>query len=173
MNPADLVTPSLINYCRNFTTIVICGYTKSGKVTIANKLASQLNMMLFKSDDFIDYVDRENSLNMFMNGVIPYYNKRTPIIVEGITSFRLLRKGIQTNTFHPDLIIKTKCNESTIKHFYEKDGESSKIVRALAFNRGLDKIWDEYRSLLRDNPFIKPPQYLELETTLPQLKYNG
>ena len=170
MNPASLVTPSLINYCRNFTTIVICGYTKTGKVTIAEKLASQLNIPLFKSDDYIDHMDRENSLYIFMDNILPYYNRKLPIIVEGITCFRLLRKGIQTNTFHPDLIIKTKCNDPTIKYFYEKDGESSKINRALSFNKGLDKIWNEYTFLLKSNMYIKPPQYIELETTLPQYK---
>ena len=52
MNPADLVTPQLINYCSPLQTIVVCGYTKTGKITIAKKLAEQLNRVLFISDDY-------------------------------------------------------------------------------------------------------------------------
>jgi hypothetical protein len=171
MNPADLVTPHLIDHCRNFNTIVILGHTKTGKVTIAEKLASQLGRPLFKSDDYIDYDNRENSLYTFIDGILPYYNNRTPIIVEGITCFRLLRKGIQTEIFHPDLVIKTKCSDATIKHFYEKDGEGAKVNRVLSFNKGLNKIWDEYISLLSSNIYNKLPQYIELETSLPQYRY--
>ena len=171
MNPADLVTNDLINYCKNFPIIVICGYTKTGKVTIAKKLSEQLNRPLLKSDDYIDYQNRENSLYLFMDAVIPYVNNNMSVIVEGISCFRLLRKGIQLGNFSPDLIIKTKCNNYTISYFYEKDGESNKIEKALSFNRGLNKIWDEYRKLLLNNSHLKRPQYIELETTLPEFSY--
>ena len=62
MNPADLVTKDLIKYCNNFPIIVVCGYTKTGKVTIARKLSQSLNRPLLESDNYIDYHDRSNSL---------------------------------------------------------------------------------------------------------------
>jgi hypothetical protein len=171
MNPSDLVTEDLINYCRNFPIIVVCGYTKTGKVTIARELSKQLNRPLLESDDYIDYQNRKNSLYLFMNAVIPYTNTNTPVIVEGISCFRLLRKGIQLGNFLPDLIIKTKCNNYTISYFYENGGESHKIEKALSFNNGLNKIWNEYRKLLLENPHLKRPRYIELETTLPEFSY--
>jgi hypothetical protein len=171
MNPADLVTKDLIKYCNNFPIIVVCGYTKTGKVTIARKLSQSLNRPLLESDNYIDYHDRSNSLYLFMDAILPYVKTHTPVIVEGISCFRLLRKGLQLGNFHPDLIIKTKCNEYTIRYFYEKDGESHKIEKAISFNNGLNKIWDEYRKMLLDNPHLKRPQYLELETTLPEFSY--
>jgi hypothetical protein len=172
MNPAHLVTPQILNICSNNPVIVICGYTKTGKVTIAKKISSALNRPLFISDDYITEENKSDSLYRLIDGILPYYNKKIPIIVEGILCFRLLRKGIQLNNFYPDLIIKTKCNDSTIKHFYEKDNEANKIPRALSFNKGLNKIWNDYISLLHQNPSLKRPKYIELETTLPQLKYN-
>jgi uridine kinase len=57
MNPGDLVTNHLIEHCKTLNTIVICGYTKTGKVTIAKKLANALNRPLFVSDDFINIED--------------------------------------------------------------------------------------------------------------------
>jgi adenylate kinase family enzyme len=115
MNPSDLVTPNLITHCSQFKTIVILGYTKTGKVTIAKKLAQELNYPLFESDHYINIKDREQSLYNLIDHVLPYYQSNQPIIIEGILCFRLLRKGLQLNNFSPDLIIKTKCNDETIK----------------------------------------------------------
>jgi hypothetical protein len=165
MNPADLVTPQLVNYCAPMNTIVVCGYTKTGKITIAKKLAEQLNRPLFISDDYQN-LDSKDSLSIFMEDVLKYYSQKLPIIVEGILCFRLLRKGIKESCFFPDLILKTKCDENTIRHFYNKDGEGHKIERALAFNRGLNTIWTEYQDLLATNPWLKRPYYLELNTSL-------
>jgi len=166
MNPAELVTSQLVNYCSPLKTIVVCGYTKTGKITIAKKLAEQLNRMLFISDDYSFEKYGDKTLEIFMSNVLPYHQKGIPIIVEGVLCFRLLRKGIQEDCFYPDLILKTDCNEETIKYFYKKDGEESKISRALSFNKGLNKIWNDYLDLVSLNPRIKKPQYLELNTSL-------
>jgi 2-phosphoglycerate kinase len=168
MNPADLVTPQLINLCSRNNTIVICGFTKTGKITIAEKLAKELNRKLFISDNY-QFVKPDESLYVFMDDIMKEYKNGTPMIVEGILCFRLLRKGIQLNNFFPDLILKTKCSENTIRHFYKKDGEESKINRALSFNKGLDKIWKDYLDLLYTNPQVKRPGYVELNTSLPNL----
>ena len=168
MNPEALITPQLIDTCSKNNTIVICGFTKTGKITIAKKLAKELNRKLIISDDY-QSIKPEESLYVFMEDILSEYNKGNPIIVEGILCFRLLRKGIQLNNFSPDLILKTKCSENTIRHFYKKDGEESKINRALSFNKGLDKIWNDYLDLLYINPQIKKPGYIELNTSLPNL----
>jgi hypothetical protein len=51
------------------------------------------------------------------------------------------------------------------------DREEYKINRALSFNKGLDKIWNEYRDLLLHNNLNKIPKFIELETTLPEYSY--
>lgn len=165
MNPADLVTNQLVNYCSSMTTIVVCGFTKTGKVTIAKKLAEKLNRPLFISDDYQN-LNPKNSLDIFIEDISKYHFNKIPIIVEGVLCFRLLRRGIKESCFFPDLILKTKCDEATIRHFYYKDGEGHKIERALAFNKGLNTIWTEYQNLLISNPWIKKPNYLELNTSL-------
>jgi hypothetical protein len=170
MNPANLVTPNLINYCSQFKIITILGYTKTGKITIAKKLADELNYPLFISDHYINVKNRQQSLYDLMDHILPYYQSNKPLIVEGVLCFRLLRKGLQLKNFHTDVIIKTKCNDSTIKYFYEKDNEPDKISRALSFNKGLNTIWNEYLLLLKSRPELKRPKYIELDTTLPQLR---
>lgn len=161
MNPADLVTPELIEYCKQFKIIVVAGFTKTGKYPIAKKLADSLNRHMIVSDDF----GLQNFEDFKRTAQIAYI-KQTPVIIEGVMNFRLLRKGLEENTFFTDLIIKTNCNEATIRHFYEKDGEGDKIARVLSFNKGLNTMWDEYRATLRNNPSLKRPVYLELNTSI-------
>jgi tRNA uridine 5-carbamoylmethylation protein Kti12 len=104
MNPIDLITPELIEICKDKKLIVVCGYTKTGKVTIAKKLAEELNRKLLKSDDYQMF--EEQSLEMLMNDVIDSLKRKEQIIVEGILCFRLLRKGMEQMNILPDMLIK-------------------------------------------------------------------
>ncbi len=165
MNPKDLVTPELVNRCSNLGAIIVLGYTKTGKLPIAKKLSQELNYPLIISDDYLQYEDPLGTLTNIM------YNNGREVIVEGTLCYRLLRKEF-TNNFIPGVIIKTACNDETIKHFYRQDREEHKIKRALSFNKGLGKIWDEYKDMLRNNIHnISPPRYIELNTTLPEFSY--
>jgi len=169
-NPADLVTPKLIQYCSRFPFIAICGFTKTGKITIARKLAQELQRDLIISDNYSLEVYGDQTLEAFMGAIEKKLAANTPVIAEGILCFRMLRKGIQLRTLFPDLVIKTECDEPTIRHFYKKDGEVHKVDKALAFNKGLTKIWNDYQQLLTATPGIKKPEYLELNTSL--LRYG-
>jgi len=168
MKPSDLVTPELIQYCIQFNTIVILGYTKTGKLPIARKIAQELDRPLFISDE---YLKLKEPLDAFMSDITWHQRRGNQIIIEGTLCFRLLRKGLELSNFNTDLIIKTKCNDETIKHFYNRDGENHKIKRALSFNQGLNKIWDEYRTMLLNGPRSNIPQHIELTTTLPEFSY--
>jgi len=168
MSPTDLVTSELIQYCYQFNTIVILGYTKTGKLPIARKIAQELDRPLFISDEYLELKD---PLDAFINDVTWHQRRGNQIIVEGTLCFRLLRKGLELSNFNTDLIIKTKCNDETIKHFYRIDSEESKINRALAFNKGLNTIWDEYRGILQTKTYNEIPKFIELETTLPEYSY--
>jgi hypothetical protein len=166
MDPSNLVTPQLINFCTPLNSIVICGFTKTGKITIAKKLANSLNRHLFISDEYINNYGYDKSLEKLMIDIKSFEDRNIPFIVEGILCFRLLRKSIKLKTFFPDFIIKTECDEKTISHFYHKDGESSKLPKALIFNKGLNTIWNEYKEILRTDPLLPTPKYLSLNTSL-------
>jgi hypothetical protein len=156
MNPVDLVTDSLINTCKNKKSIVVIGFTKTGKITIAKKLSEYLDIPILISDYYYE-LSKDKALEYMMYDIKNLETSNIPYIVEGVLCFRLLRKGIQLNNFYPDLIIKTECNDKTIQHFYHKDNESSKIKKALSFNKGLDKIWLDYINLSQENNINIPP----------------
>jgi len=166
MNPADLVDERLLDICRDKQSIVIVGYTKTGKIKIATELSKRLNTPLIISDHHINN-NRETALENMMDDVLYYHNDpNKSIIVEGVLCFRLLRKGIQLNNFYPDMVIKVECNDETIKHFYRVDGEEHKIKRAMAFNKGLAGIWEEYLDILSINQSIKRPAFIKVNTSI-------
>jgi len=164
MNLEDLITEKIVEYCEPLNIIFVIGYTKTGKITIARKLAKELNRTLLISDEFIEKYGHEDAITYLENELQQYYYSVTPIIVEGILGFRLLRKLAKDGYIVPDLIIKTQCNEATITHFYNKDGEGYKITRALGFNKGLEKIWNEYLYFIHSN--FKKPKLLNLNTSI-------
>jgi hypothetical protein len=168
MNPADLVTPQLLKKIEGANTIVVAGFTKTGKITISNKLSEELGYPVIKSDDFKHEQFGNKALFAFMGECLSYYNTRKPVIIEGVKVFRLLRKGLQLRNFYPDVVIRTECNEATIRHFYKKDGEEEKADRAMSFNKGLQTTWESYLSLSEDKFVLKKPQVITLKTTLPK-----
>jgi hypothetical protein len=166
MDPSSLVTPQLINFCTPLNSIIICGFTKTGKITIAKKLANSLNRHLLISDEYINNYGYDNSLEKLIEDIKYFKNHNIPFIVEGILCFRLLRKSAKLKSFYPDLIIKTECDNKTISYFYNKDGENHKLERALIFNKGLNTIWNEYKEILKNDPFLPSPKFLSLNTSL-------
>ena len=96
MKPTDLITPELIQRCSNFNTIVVLGYTKTGKLPIAKKIATELDRPLFISDEYLELKDPLEALI----GDVTYHQRRgNQIVVEGTLCFRLLRKGLELSNF--------------------------------------------------------------------------
>lgn len=143
MKPESLITEKIIEYCRPLHIIMILGKTKSGKVTIARKLAKELDRELFIADEFIERHGYDNVLDQFEMELDNYYHNGKSVIFEGILCFRLLRKLIEKGYYLPDIIIKVECNEQTISHFYLLEEPEKNLKRVFGFNSGLDKIWKE------------------------------
>lgn len=147
-NPKDLVTQKIVDYCKQLQIIFVIGFTKTGKVTIAKELAKQLNYDILIADDFIENYGHDGALTMFKNEVERKFYNGDRFIVEGVLCFRLLRKLINTSGIIPDLIIKTECDDQTIRYFYEKEEPNKNLSRVFGFNQGLQKIFEEYIDFL-------------------------
>ena len=140
------VTKKLIKICKKYKTIVIYGYTKSGKVIIAKELAKQLNCKLIISDNYKRLGFYKGMY--YIRDVIKDNDEQ--IIIEGVQSGRILRKGVQNNDFFADLVIELEINYKSIIECYYKTNESYKLKynRVYNFNfRLLDKIYNEWKKL--------------------------
>lgn len=149
MNPKDLITPKIIDYCKSLPLIFILGPTKSGKVTISKELSKQLdNRELLIADEYIENYGYEYALDRLESDMKDHYYNCVPVILEGILCFRLLRKMVKEGYHLPNITIKVECNQETISFFYEKEEPGKNLNSVMGFNQGLEKIFKESVYLL-------------------------
>jgi hypothetical protein len=130
-------------------TIVIVGPPKSGKSVIADQIYIQTDSFRLESDNYISG-DFQGDLSQFMDDINALKESKL-LIISGVQTPRLLRKGLEQKSFSPDVIVKIECDDNTIEYCYRKDGEEDKIKGALAMKKSLDTIYSEYISNLGDN----------------------
>lgn len=164
MDPKSLITERIVEYCRPLQIIMILGKTKSGKVTIARKLAKELDRELFIADEFIERYGYDNALNQFEMELDHCYYAGKSVIFEGILCYRLLRKLIGKGYYLPDMVIKVDCNDITISHFYHIENPEKSFNKVMGFNNGLDKIFQECLNIIANQG--KTLKILTLNTSI-------
>lgn len=151
MNPEILVTEKIVDYAKTQQIIMILGATKTGKVTIARKLAMETGHELFIADEFIGKHGYDNALDQFEMEIDHCYYSGKRAIFEGVLCYRLLRKLVEKGYYLPDMLIKIECSDATIRYFYEKEEPNKNLNRVFGFNQGLNKIFEESLILLTAN----------------------
>ena len=138
----NLVTQELIELCKNKKYIVIYGHTKSGKVLFGKLLSEALGVRLIISDDYKYLGWKQNMYHI--REIIKSTDE--PLIIEGVQSGRLLRKGVEFNDFFSDIVIHLTINKQSLCIAYQKDGEGYKLRHNKVFN---------FNKHILDNIFFK------------------
>lgn len=154
----SLITDELINQCLDKNRIIIYGHAKSGKIIIARLLAERLNRKLIVTDDYMDYGFKE-SMYIIKEEI---ENIKEPLIIEGVQTPRLLRKGLEYNDFYCDMIIHLECNKQSIEQAYINDNQEHKLNKIYSFNQMLDNIFEEW---YQNMPIEKMPLIVKLNTS--------
>lgn len=87
--------------------ICVAGAPKSGKSTLAQKLASAINYEVVSTDDWIGKVGFREA----PEAIIKYITGKDDIIVEGVNAARMLNKG-----FTPDLVVYLQGGSTLSQH---------------------------------------------------------
>lgn len=143
------VPEEIIQACQQASTIVIVGPPKSGKSIIANQVYMQTDSYRLQTDQCITQ-GFAGDLEQFFTDIETLLEEKS-LVISGVQTPRLLRKGLKENKFHADLIIKVECSDHTIEYAYREAGEEDKIQGALALKKTISKIYQEYLSLIQDN----------------------
>lgn len=121
-------------------TAVIIGYPKSGKTTYTEYLKTKYpNHTYISCDDYKDR-DYETALYDLIGDIKKQEGKY--LVIEGVLGYRLLRKGIKTSIFAPQMIIRINRPEEQRNALY-----GDKISRIQSFCKQLETVWREYRTL--------------------------
>lgn len=157
----SLITDELINQCLDKHRIIIYGHAKSGKIIIARLLAERLKRKLIVTDEFMEYGFKQSMY------VIKELIEETkdPLIIEGVQTPRILRKGVEQDDFYCDLVIHLECNTESIEQAYINDNEEHKLIKVHSFNQMLDNIFQEWYQLMLEHAPDKMPIIINLNTS--------
>lgn len=124
--------------------IAVLGYSCSGKTTLTHELAKAFpGMNVIHTDEY-----QANGFVPAMYAVMEDALKCSgDLLVEGVHAYRLLRKGIETNTLHFDLVIECKTDPDKRMNRYKAERDPSKVDSLPAFDKSLDKIYRDYLNM--------------------------
>ena len=140
--------------------VVIVGNPCAGKSAFYDKKKDLLfgNHVVFHTDDFVLH-GFEKSLYVLLEEVCSAINSGLFVVIEGVLGFRLLRKGVETGLFYPDVVIKitVSLSEQAIRY---KDRAGLEIKSGvLSMNKSNEKVFSDYIKMF--NP--KKPTIIVLE----------
>lgn len=136
---------SIINQIKNSDITVIVGPPCAGKSTYTSAFENPNNLLhlpshrVFHTDDYIPFGFKD-ALYKMMDDIAAHKGK---MIIEGIQTARLLRKGVELGTFKPDLIIKFEIDQHTLEVRYaEREGKGKAYPFSTA--KSIQTVWGEY-----------------------------
>jgi len=141
--------------------VLIIGPPASGKTTLANELRKQnTKHVVFHSDDYMHF-GYEQALYVLMDDaelINPPFNT----IVEGVQGYRMLRKGIQTGRYFPDLVIEMEVAREKQAQIYANERDESKLKYLKGFAATHAKILNDYFELVGD----RKPEWIKMNINL-------
>ena len=142
--------------------IVIVGCPASGKTTLAKELAKRTGQKVFHTDDYMQHGYKQ-SLYVLIADLM---EQGRAVIVEGVQGYRLLRKGVETQSIYPDIVIELKVSPEQVERVYrtervwDKRRSVDKVLKNLeAFNKMHETILADYMAM--KNPH--PPEWIVIE----------
>lgn len=123
--------------------IAVIGYSCSGKTTLTHELAKAYpDFEVIHTDEY-----QADGFKAAMYQVLDDVLKFDNVIVEGCHTYRLLRKGVETNKLHFDAVIECKTDPDKRLNRYKTERDPSKLASLPAFDKSLDKIFKDYISM--------------------------
>jgi len=123
--------------------IAVIGYSCSGKTTLTHELARLYpEMKVVHTDEY-----QANGFTAAMYQIMDDVMTMDDVIVEGIHTYRLLRKGVETNKLHFDAVIECKTEQEKRILRYTSERDANKLNSLPAFDKSLDKIYSDYKKM--------------------------
>lgn len=128
--------------------ILVIGYPGSGKSYIVDQIPKTPHTFI-RTDDYINH-GFEESIYRILDDIYISHEGNVNTFVEGVQGYRLLRKGLQTNTYYPDIIIEVRRDWGKIEELYRNERGIDKLKGAKGMVKSCDKILNEYLSMPND-----------------------
>jgi len=134
-------------------TVVIIGAPATGKTWLSNALNTK-GHTVFHTDDYIPHGHIE-SLYVLMDEI---ESTEGPKLIEGVNGYRLLRKGVELDSFYPDIVIELFTTPERIMQTYTELRDPLKLKGQKGFTAALAKILRDYHAM----PNRRPPTWVQV-----------
>lgn len=143
--------------------VVVIGRPGSGKTVTGQKLAQASNLPLVQTDTYIPCGGVEALYHMMSEMEAWGYDE--PCLIEGVGSYRLLRKGAELDVFYPDVVIELVVTDEQVERVYTKERDSAKLKKMPGFVKGLETVLAGYRQIMavRELEGRTPPVWMRLQ----------
>lgn len=143
----------LLNKIKSANKIVIIGFAESGKTTLSSTIENMFpgSINIIHTDEFIKMTNWKEAINYLLNRISI---TNSPMLVEGVQCYRLLRTGLREDIFIPDLIIDTSQG---VIH------QPERTAKQLSFQKTLTTIYNDWWSMAWKHPKMKNVEVITID----------
>ncbi len=141
----------LINLPIQGKNVLIIGCPASGKSWLCNKMSKPTHNIIH-TDNYKFYGFQEGMYHALDAAV----KSSKPTLVEGVFGYRMLRKGVELDSYYPDIVIEMKVSYERMIKTYSRERDASKVKYMKQFNESNEKILSGYRGMKND----KKPEWI-------------
>ncbi len=140
--------------------VLIIGWPAAGKTYLSKLLArDNPNHKLFHTDDYIKHGYKE-ALYVLMADIA---TTKKPTIVEGVQGYRLLRKGIELDSYYPEIVIELEISRELMYATYKNERADKDPTALKGFINAHEKILRDYRAMLSIVSKAKRPEWHKIK----------
>jgi adenylate kinase family enzyme len=121
--------------------VLIIGTPASGKTWLSNKLSKEHRVI--HTDDYMKYGFKDSLYKLIED----LRNISTPVIVEGVQGYRLLRKGVELDCYYPNMVIELYTTPERVKQTYLRERDPKKLRYLEQFGNTMGRILQDYRAM--------------------------
>jgi adenylate kinase family enzyme len=141
--------------------VAIVGLPASGK-TYFTGLLSLYNPshIVFHTDDYLQAYNSVEAMYAALEEVQDKIADGRKTIVEGVAAYRMLRKGVQLETYFPDLVFELIAPDEQRARVYSEQRKERSFVNVQKFDKALCTVLKEYKSTIE---YFQFPTWIQVE----------
>lgn len=126
--------------------IVIIGWPTSGKTYLTDFLSTKTDHLIIHTDDYYERIgDFKKELYVLLDDLKAIDR---PVIVEGILGYRLLRKGVELNCFHPEIVIEIEHTYEAMQKIYITERKPKNYEKGKALSIACETVLKDYKAMV-------------------------
>jgi hypothetical protein len=137
--------------------VMVIGLPASGKTFFAGWLSlNNPAHKLYRTDDYLQGFGGEKAMYATLFDVTGSILIGQKTIVEGVAGYRMLRKGVQLETYFPDIVFELVAPTEQRERVYQQERKDKSFSNVERFDKALTTVLNDYNELIENYPLRSP-----------------